>query len=107
MNRTELEQNFCRKTIRGYLEEGYYAQAGATIEILIAKNPKEARRIFLAECYAVMRAMFDGSKNPRQALNLISGVARHIPEEWNDDLKARYAQHMVDDLKIVDNREGN
>lgn len=102
-----MEKNFCRKTVSEYLQAGYYEQAGATIKLLIAKNPREAKNIFLSECYAVMRTMFDGSPNPREALNLISGVARHIPEEWKNDLMGRYTHHMTHDLTIADEKEGN
>lgn len=102
-----MEKNFCRKTISQYLQEGYYEQAGATIKLLIPKNPREAENIFLSECYAVMKTMFDGSPNPRKALDLISGVAEHIPEDWQNNLKKRYTHHMAHDLRIVDEKEGN
>jgi len=104
MKNYKLEVEFCKKALRHYLVEGRYKEGADTIKLLEAKNPKQAKELFLKECYALMREMFNGSSSPkpREALNLIDGVAEHIPKEWKNSLVEKYAHHMTHDLLKVE-----
>ncbi|HOC53627.1 MAG TPA: hypothetical protein PKM85_01310 [Candidatus Pacearchaeota archaeon] len=106
-----MEVDFCKKTLRSYLVEGRYEDAADTINLLKAKNPNQAKTIFVKECNAIMNKMFDGSPNPRKAIDFVGGVRPHIPKDWYQKIMATYQEHMtnmlIDPKKIFDEQEGN